>query len=87
MAGGQPLPDFLIDKMVGVIGAALGNMAPATVKFGQSFAGIAVNRRRAYPNGRSRTTQVDPDVPVMTVTGTDGALRAIVVGTRAMRPC
>lgn len=71
---------FLIGKMVGVIGAALKNMAPASVKFGQSFAGIAVNRRRAYPNSRSRTTQVDPDVPVMSVTGADGKLRAIVVG-------
>jgi hypothetical protein len=37
-------------------------------------------RRRAYPNGRNRTTQVDPDVPVMTVTGADGKLRAIAVG-------
>ncbi len=71
---------FLTDKMVGVIGAALHQMAPATVKFGQSFAGIAVNRRRAYPNGRNRTTQVDPDVPVITVTGSDGALKAILVG-------
>jgi hypothetical protein len=71
---------FLIEKMVGVVGAALHGMAPADVKFGQSFAAIAVNRRRAYANGRSRTTQVDPDVPVMTVTGMDGALRAILVG-------
>ena len=71
---------FLIGKMVGVIGSALKNMAPARVQFGQSFAGIAVNRRRAYPNSRSRTTQVDPDVPVMSVTGADGKLRAIVVG-------
>ena len=71
---------FLIEKTVAVIGEALHNMRPAEVKFGQSFAGIAVNRRRAYPNSRSRTTQVDPDVPVMTVTGTDGKLRAIVVG-------
>jgi hypothetical protein len=71
---------FLIEKMVGVIGSALKDMAPASLKFGQSFAGIAVNRRRAYPNSRSRTTQVDPDVPVMTVTGADGKLRAILVG-------
>jgi hypothetical protein len=71
---------FLIDKTVGVIGAALHSMAPANVQFGQGFAGIAVNRRRAYPDGRSRTTQVDPDVPVIAVTGTDGALRAILVG-------
>jgi len=71
---------FLIGRMVDVIGLALKNMAPARVNFGQSFAGIAVNRRRAYPNSRSRTTQVDPDVPVMSVTGTDGKLRAIVAG-------
>jgi hypothetical protein len=71
---------FLIDKMVGVVGEALHNMSPASLKFGQSFAGIAVNRRRAYPDGRNRTTQVDPDVPVITVTGAGGALRAILVG-------
>jgi hypothetical protein len=71
---------FLIEKTVGVIGAALNTMAPASVKFGQSFAAIAVNRRRAYPNGRSRTTQVDPDVPVIAVTAPDGALRAILAG-------
>jgi neutral ceramidase len=71
---------FLIDKTVGVIGAALHDLAPAKVKFGQSFAGIAVNRRRAYPGGRNRTGQVDPDVPVITVEAADGALRAILVG-------
>lgn len=71
---------FLIGRMVDVIGSALKNMAPARVSFGQSFAGIAVNRRRAYPNSRSRTTQVDPDVPVMSVTGADGKFRAIVAG-------
>jgi neutral ceramidase len=32
---------FLIDKTVGVIGAALHDLAPAKVKFGQSFAGTA----------------------------------------------
>src|SRR4051812_4818996 len=58
---------MLVDKTVATVGAALHSMAPSTLKFGQSFAGIAVNRRRAYPHGRSRTTQVDPDVPVMTV--------------------
>jgi hypothetical protein len=71
---------FLIDRIVDTVGSALHNMAPASVKFGQSFAGIAVNRRRAYPHSRNRTTQVDPDVPVITVTGTDGKLRAIAVG-------
>jgi hypothetical protein len=71
---------FLIDRMVAVVGSALHNMAPANVKFGQSFANIAVNRRRAYANGRSRTTQVDPDVPVIAVAAPDGGLKAILVG-------
>ena len=43
---------FLTDKSVAVIGAALQNIAPATVKFEQGFAGIAVNRRRAHPGTR-----------------------------------
>ena len=71
---------FLTDKTVGVIGAALQNIAPATVKFEQGFAGIAVNRRRAHPGTRGLTGQVDHDVPVMTVQGADDALRAILVG-------
>jgi hypothetical protein len=71
---------FLIDSTAGVIGAALHNLAPASVQFGQSFAGIAVNRRRAHPDGRSRTGQVDPDVPVLAISAPDGTTRAILVG-------
>jgi hypothetical protein len=71
---------FLVDKTVGVVGAALHGLAPATLKFDQGFAGIAVNRRRAYPDSRSRVGQVDHDVPVMTVQGADGTLRAVMVG-------
>src|SRR5207253_1861315 len=55
---------FLADKTVGAIGAAIHDLAPATLKFGQSFAGIAVNRRRAYPDSRDRPGPVDHDVPV-----------------------
>jgi neutral ceramidase len=71
---------FLIEKTVGAIGAAMQDLAPATVKFEQSFAGIAVNRRRAHPGTRGLTGQVDHDVPVMTVERAGGALRAILVG-------
>ena len=70
---------FLVDKTVSVIGAALHDLAPATLKFGQSFAGIAVNRRRARGQ-RELPGPVDQDVPVMTVEGADGKLRAILVG-------
>jgi hypothetical protein len=71
---------FLIDKTVATIGAALKDLAPATVKFEQGFAGIAVNRRRTRPGTRGFTGQVDDDVPVMTIEGKNGALRAILVG-------
>ena len=71
---------FLVNKTTGVIGAALHELAPASVKFEQGFAGIAVNRRRAHPGTRGLTGQVDHDVPVMTVYGANGALRAVLVG-------
>ncbi len=71
---------FLVDKTTGVVGAALHDLAPATLKFGQGFAGIAVNRRRAYPDSRGRPGPVDHDVPVITVQGANGGLRAVVAG-------
>lgn len=71
---------LLVDKTIGVIGAALRDLAPATLKFGQGFAGIAVNRRRAYPDSRDRPGLVDHDVPVMTIHKPDGSLRAVLVG-------
>jgi neutral ceramidase len=71
---------FLIDKTVGVIGAALHDLAPASLRFDQGFAGIAVNRRRTRPASRSLFGPVDHDVPVMTIQSANGALRAVLVG-------
>lgn len=71
---------FLVEKTVGVIGAAIQDLGPATLEFGQGFAGIAVNRRRAYPDSRDRPGPVDHDVPVMTIHKPDGSLRAVLVG-------
>ncbi|MGD0773400.1 MAG: neutral/alkaline non-lysosomal ceramidase N-terminal domain-containing protein [Candidatus Solibacter sp.] len=71
---------FLVEKTIGVIGAAIQDLGPATLKFGQGFAGIAVNRRRAYPDSRDRPGPVDHDVPVMTILKPDGSLRAVLVG-------
>jgi hypothetical protein len=65
------------------IDEAMGDLAPAALAFGQGLAGIAVNRRRARPNGRSLTTLTDPDVPVLTVRSSQGDLRAIVFGYAA----
>ena len=71
---------FLTEKTVGVIGAALHDLSPATVKFEQGFAGIAVNRRRSRPGARNLPGPVDHDVPVMVVASPIGPVRAILAG-------
>jgi neutral ceramidase len=63
----------LTDQLVGVVGAALGDMAPANLSFGNGAAGFAINRRT--PNGPT-----DHDVPVLTVTTPEGKLRAVLFG-------
>ena len=68
----------LIDKVVDVAGAAIRNLAPATLEFGQGLAGIAVNRRRVAD--RSFPGPVDQDLPVLRVRDAAGATRAIVAG-------
>ncbi len=62
-----------------VIGAAIANLAPAELAFGQGLAGLAVNRRRARPGGKGLGGPVDHDVPVLTVRSGD-ALRAVAFG-------
>lgn len=62
------------------IGAALAELAPAELRYGQGLAGLAVNRRRARgPESRALPGPVDHDVPVLAVHGSDG-LRGIVFG-------
>ena len=68
----------LLDKVTGVIGAAIKDLSPATLAFEQGLAGIAVNRRRARL--RSLPGPVDHDVPVLTVRGPSGELRAVAAG-------
>lgn len=69
----------LVDKTVAAVGDALENLAPARLRFGQQFAAIGVNRRRAVI-GRNLTGQVDQDVPVLAVELDGGKLLAVVVG-------
>lgn len=68
----------LEDQVVQLIGSALARLSPAQLSFAQGLAGVAVNRRRVgnpeYPDA------IDPDVPVLTVRGENGALRAVVFG-------
>ena len=74
----------LTDKLVAVVGAALGDLAPANLSFGNGVAGFAMNRREPTPtgikNGVNRSGPTDHDVPVLKVTAPDGKLRAVLFG-------
>lgn len=74
----------LADKLVEVVGAALGNLAPAGLAFGQGTVGFAVNRREVTPNGIKLGVNpagpVDHSVPVLRVTGADGTVKAVLFG-------
>lgn len=72
--------DMLIDRVVRLIGEAIGRRAPAQVAFGQGLAGIAVNRRRAAPGRRHLPAPVDHDVPVLAVRDGSGRLTCVVAG-------
>jgi hypothetical protein len=69
----------LVDRTVEAVGTAIKNLAPARLRFGQGFAAIGVNRRRAVMS-RDLPGQVDQDVPVLAVELADGKLLALVVG-------
>jgi len=70
----------LVAQAVEVIGASMQDLSPATVHFGQGLAGIAVNRRRDAAGRRHLPAPVDHDVPVLSVRGPGGNLRAVVAG-------
>jgi hypothetical protein len=70
----------LIDQAVQAIGAAIADLAPATLSFHHGLAGIAVNRRRDRAGMRHLPAPVDHDVPVLAVRGADGRLRAVAAG-------
>ncbi len=74
----------LAGELVRVIGQALGNLAPASLAFGQGSVGFAINRREFTPEGVKIGVNpdgpVDHSVPVLQVSGEDGALRAVLFG-------
>src|SRR5712692_10125793 len=74
----------LTDNLVAVVGAALKDLAPADLSFGNGRATFAINRRESTPNGvkigENPKGPTDPDVPVLKVTAPDGKLRAVLFG-------
>lgn len=72
-------------KLVGLIDAALSNLAPADVSFGVGSAGFAINRREKQKDGTFKiglnpSGPTDKDVPVLKVTGAEGKVKAILFG-------
>src|SRR5262249_48830929 len=74
-------------KLVGVVGGAVRNLAPARVEWGTGQAGVAVNRRNNKEMDGPRLREkgllkgrFDHDVPVLAVRDLEGRLRAVVFG-------
>jgi hypothetical protein len=74
----------LVLRLVEVVGQALDDLAPAQVSLGHGSVGFAVNRReftaQGVQIGVNPKGPVDHEVPVMTVAGKDGSLRAVLFG-------
>jgi hypothetical protein len=75
---------FLQSKLVEVVGAALGDLRPALLEYGQGRATFAMNRR-VYQDGKvvfgdNPDGPVDYEVPVLRIRGTNGAVRGILFG-------
>jgi putative membrane-bound dehydrogenase-like protein len=70
--------------LVEVIGAAVKNLEPATLKFGHGKAGFAMNRREATEKGviigKNPAGPIDHTVPVLVAEGKDGKPMAVVFG-------
>jgi len=69
---------WLKERILAVIDKAIAARQPATLTFGQGFAGFAVNRRRV--GHRDYPGPVDHDVPVLLVKGAVGKPAAVAFG-------
>ncbi len=71
-----------IDGLVTAIGAAIRDLAPATLKYGQGSAAFAANRRQPTPKGVrigvNPDGPVDHTVPVLKIADAAGKIRAIL---------
>ena len=75
-------------RIIEVVGAALANLAPASLRMGEGRATFAVNRRNnreaevadLLAKGIALKGPVDHAVPVLAVTGADGRMLALLFG-------
>lgn len=75
---------MLFQRLVDVIGQALGDLQPAQIDFGWTTAGFAANRREVTATGVKLGVNpngpVDHRVPVLRVTAPNGKVRAVLFG-------
>jgi neutral ceramidase len=80
----QRYANKLTDDLVTVVGAALGDLAPAKVAYSTGKVGFAVNRRESTPKGVKIGVNpqgpVDHSVPVLKVVKPNGAIKAVLFG-------
>lgn len=79
--------DFLLENIVSVAAEAFGRLSPARLQWGSGKCTFAVNRRENkepdVPDKRAKGVLSGPsdhDVPVLSVRGPDGALKAVLFG-------
>jgi len=74
----------LADTLVDLVGAAIGDLKPADLWFGNGQAHFGINRRQMGAKGviigLNPDGPTDPDVPVLKVTSPDGRVRALLFG-------
>jgi len=79
---------WLVEKIAGIVGEALGKLEPVSLNYSRARCGFAMNRRLKsdQPGGDSFLNRPNPDgvvdheVPVLSVTRADGSLAAVVFG-------
>src|SRR5208283_110314 len=74
----------LTADLIDLVGAALGNLAPASILHGTGEAGFGANRRvltsKGYDIGYNPNGPVDHRVPILKAIAPDGQLRAVLFG-------
>jgi neutral ceramidase len=74
----------LTDALVNVVGAAIADLAPANVSYGNGKTGFAINRRAFTPKGVqisvNRSGHVDHSVPVLRISKANGDMKVILFG-------
>jgi len=74
----------LTENLVAVVGAALKDLEPADLSFGNGRATFAINRRQSTPAGmkigENPQGPGDPDVPILKITAPGGKLRGVLFG-------